>query len=82
MEASYAQVIKPGEYEQGIFWYFDWHLRGLEPSPGAAALKLPELDGWCWRATKADFKFVYNQVTCGFIREPLRKRGMKKHVHA
>ena len=58
------QMIKPAEYEQGVFWYFDWHLRSLEPSPGAAALKLPQAqaDGWCWRATKADFKFEYKLV--------------------
>ena len=55
-------MIKPAEYEQGAFWYFAWHLRNLEPSPGAAALKLPEVDGWCWRATKADFKFEYSLV--------------------
>ncbi len=60
--ARNEQVIKPAEYEQGVFWYFDWHLRNLEPSPGAAALKLPEVDGWCWRATKADFKFEYSLV--------------------
>ena len=64
------QVIKPAEYEQGVFWYFDWHLRDLEPSPGAAALKLPEVDGWCWRATKADFRFEYSLVrrTTGLLR--------------
>ena len=58
-------MIKPAESEQGVFWYFDWHLRNLEPSPGAAALKLPEVDGWCWRATKADFKFEYSLVWGG-----------------
>ena len=57
-----VQVLKPAEFEQGIFWYFDWHLRGQEPTPGATALGLPDLDGWCWRSTKQDFKFEYKHV--------------------